>query len=69
MAVSLAFGVLFATTITLYLIPCALLIGDDIGRGISAFRHWYLAPFSRRNTVAAVADQAAAERPEEVSIR
>ncbi|MFP6874851.1 MAG: efflux RND transporter permease subunit [Verrucomicrobiales bacterium] len=32
MAVSLGFGVLFATSITLYLIPCALLLGDDVAR-------------------------------------
>lgn len=30
MAVSLAFGILFATGITLFLIPCALLVADDI---------------------------------------
>ena len=29
MAVSLGFGVLFATAITLYLIPCSLLLADD----------------------------------------
>ena len=29
MATSLGFGVLFATAITLYLIPCALLFADD----------------------------------------
>ena len=32
MAVSLGFGVLFATVITLYLIPCVLLLADDVGR-------------------------------------
>ena len=30
MAVSLAYGVLFATAITLYLIPCTFLFGDDL---------------------------------------
>jgi len=30
MAVSLGFGVLFATAITLYLIPCSLLLADDL---------------------------------------
>ena len=34
MAVSLGFGVLFATMITLYLIPCALLTAQDLGRGL-----------------------------------
>ena len=33
MAVSLAFGVLFATAVTLYLVPCSLLLGQDIRRG------------------------------------
>ena len=32
MAVSLGYGILFATGITLFLIPCALLVADDIGR-------------------------------------
>ena len=30
MAVSLAFGVLFATAVTLYLVPCSLLLGQDL---------------------------------------
>ena len=34
MAVSLAFGVLFATFITLVLVPTSYLILDDIGRGL-----------------------------------
>ena len=34
MAVSLAYGILFATAITLFLIPCALLVADDIGRSL-----------------------------------
>ena len=34
MAVSLAFGVLFATSITLILVPIEYLILDDFGRGI-----------------------------------
>lgn len=50
MAVSLAFGVLFATLITLYLVPCSLLIGDDIGRGIHAFRNWFFEPFHNDGT-------------------
>ena len=32
MAVSLGYGILFATGITLFLIPCALLVADDIAR-------------------------------------
>ena len=34
MAVSLAFGVLFATFITLILVPTAYIILDDVGRGV-----------------------------------
>ena len=34
MATSLGFGVLFATAITLYLIPCALLFADDVKKYI-----------------------------------
>ena len=41
MAVSLGFGVLFATVITLYLIPCALLIAEDLGK---AFRWLWTGP-------------------------
>ena len=34
MAVSLGFGVLFATIITLYLIPCVLMIANDVSGAI-----------------------------------
>ena len=34
MAVSLAFGVLFATMITLVLVPAVYMILDDLGRGM-----------------------------------
>ncbi len=50
MAVSLAFGVLFATAITLYLIPCALLTADDLGRVVLKLRHWYVRPFTTQTT-------------------
>ncbi len=45
MAVSLGFGVLFATAITLILVPCALLLGNDIERSLGRFKDWYLGPF------------------------
>ncbi|MCS1408062.1 MAG: Cobalt-zinc-cadmium resistance protein CzcA [Verrucomicrobia subdivision 3 bacterium] len=45
MAVSLGFGVLFATAITLILVPCSLLVGQDIGRLLAQVREWYLGPF------------------------
>ena len=47
MAVSLAFGVIFATAVTLFLIPCALLAADDAKRFASASYRWYLRPFRR----------------------
>ncbi len=45
MAVSLAFGVLFATPITLYLIPCAILLAEDFKQSSARFGSWYLRPF------------------------
>lgn len=45
MAVSLGFGVVFATVITLYLIPCSLLVADDLSRVIAAIKNWYVRPF------------------------
>jgi multidrug efflux pump subunit AcrB len=45
MAVSLAFGVMFATVVTLYLVPCALLATDDVVKLFNAARTWYLRPF------------------------
>lgn len=45
MAVSLAFGVLFATFVTLYLVPCSLLAADDISRAWKRLVNWYMAPF------------------------
>ena len=50
MAVSLGFGVIFATAITLILVPCTLLLGEDVGRCGRQFRHWFLAPFERSET-------------------
>jgi multidrug efflux pump subunit AcrB len=46
MAISLGFGVLFATLITLYLVPCSLLIGEDIGKKFARVKQWYFRPFS-----------------------
>ncbi len=48
MAVSLAYGILFATGITLYLIPAAYQISDDIGRLLKGLKDWYLKPFRRQ---------------------
>jgi len=46
MAVSLGAGILFSTVITLYLIPCALLLSDDMGKRFALVRSWYLRPFA-----------------------
>lgn len=48
MAVSLGFGVLFATLVTLLLIPCALLAADDAAGALRSAKQWYLQPFSQR---------------------
>ena len=45
MAVSLGAGILFATVITLYLIPCGLLLSEDLGKGFARIRNWYFRPF------------------------
>lgn len=47
MAVSLGFGILFATGITLFLIPCALVSADDLGRFVRKCFSWYLRPLKR----------------------
>ena len=41
MAVSLAFGILFATVITLILIPCLYLLLDDFSRWLRKILSWY----------------------------
>ncbi|CAB0150332.1 Multidrug resistance protein MdtB [Pseudidiomarina piscicola] len=41
MAISLAFGILFATVITLLLIPCLYLILEDTKRGMKTMLSWY----------------------------
>jgi len=45
MAISLGCGVLFGTVITLFLVPCALLMAEDLGRHFARLRDWYLKPF------------------------
>ncbi|MEM6469379.1 MAG: efflux RND transporter permease subunit [Planctomycetota bacterium] len=54
MAVSLAFGVLFATGVTLFLVPCAVLAGDDLGRAIRGTFSWYCKPFQNAEPEQAV---------------
>jgi multidrug efflux pump subunit AcrB len=48
MAVSLGFGILFATAITLYLIPSAYQISADIGRVLLAIKDWFFKPFREK---------------------
>jgi multidrug efflux pump subunit AcrB len=40
MAVSLAFGVLFATVVTLLLIPCLYIILEDVKRVLAGVKAW-----------------------------
>jgi multidrug efflux pump subunit AcrB len=45
MAVSLGFGILFATGITLLMVPCVYAIGNDIGKSFRKAWQWlYGAP-------------------------
>jgi hypothetical protein len=41
MAVSLAYGILFATAITLFLIPGSYRIGADLGERLVKAKNWY----------------------------
>ncbi len=45
MAVSLSFGVMFATIVTLFLVPCSMVFADDCRRALVAMRDWYFRPF------------------------
>lgn len=47
MAVSLAFGIMFATFITLFLIPCAYIATEDLKSGFKKLIGYYLAPFRK----------------------
>lgn len=47
MAASLAFGILFATCITLYLIPCAYLAAEEIKAHLHRAWAWYWKPLRR----------------------
>lgn len=56
MAISLAFGILFATAITLFLIPAAYLAAEEIVGQLGRAWAWYRRPF-RSNDTAPVADE------------
>jgi len=47
MAVSLAFGILFSTAITLFLIPCAYLANEDLKSAVGRAWRWYFHPFNQ----------------------
>lgn len=51
MAVSLAYGVIFATAVTLYLVPCSLLAAEDLAKVSSSFKRWYVRPFRGREMI------------------
>ncbi|GHC66393.1 efflux RND transporter permease subunit [Roseibacillus persicicus] len=57
MAISLAFGILFATFITLLLIPTAYLITEDIKRAFGSFYRWYRKPFQENRSPTKVASE------------
>jgi multidrug efflux pump subunit AcrB len=69
MAVSLAFGVLFATTITLYLIPCVLLVGADLGQILVRIRRWYFEPFHQQVVPSEIGTRQDEEVPQDIGIR
>ncbi len=48
MAISLAYGILFATFITLLLIPTAYLVTEDIKTTLNRFFRWYREPFTNK---------------------
>ncbi|MAT71196.1 MAG: RND transporter permease [Planctomycetaceae bacterium] len=60
MAVSLAFGVMFATIVTLFLIPCSLLIAADGQRLLRHAATWYMRPFHGEHEPAGGQPQSAA---------
>ena len=47
MATSLAFGILFATFITLLLIPTTYLVAEDIRMQLAKAWHWYFKPMNK----------------------
>jgi multidrug efflux pump subunit AcrB len=49
MATSLAFGILFATAITLLLIPTAYLVAEDIRTHLGRAWRWYFRPFKHQD--------------------
>ena len=50
MAVSLGWGILFATVVTLILVPVNYMILEDIRHGLRALWNWWWRPFQREET-------------------
>jgi len=48
MAVSLGFGILFATFITLYLIPSGYMVTEDLVNGVKRAKLWFFKPFRQQ---------------------
>ncbi|MFO0914465.1 MAG: efflux RND transporter permease subunit [Pirellulales bacterium] len=46
MAISMGFGIMFSTVITLYLVPCVLLAADDAHQLMARLADWYWEPFA-----------------------
>lgn len=63
MAISLAFGILFATFITLLLIPTAYLVAEDIKALFAKAWRWYRAPFKRKDESPSLANTSAKTPP------
>ncbi len=64
MAVSLGFGVMFGTMITLLLVPALFMIVDDAARGLSRLRGWLSSDRVRvRGGLSAAASEADAKSP------
>src|SRR5690606_37922966 len=59
MACSLAFGILFGTAITLYLIPSAYLAAEDIRAHLKRGIAWYTKPFRRADDLTVAAPRSA----------
>jgi len=49
MAISLGFGILFATAITLVLIPCCYMVGEELKSYVIRFFRWFLMLDRKRN--------------------
>ena len=62
MAISLGYGILFATVITLFLIPASYLILEDLKATFRAAARWYAKPFKRETEDA----QPGLSSPEEI---